>query len=92
MTDVLEELEECIPQGYDKDAMTEDMVIRDCLNRFLNDLSSRERTAFVRRYWYADSAADIAKTLHIKENAVYVMLSRTRAKLKKALEKEGIVL
>ncbi len=92
MAEVLDELEQCIPQGYDKDTMTEDMVIRDCLNRFLKGLSSRERTAFVRRYWYADSATDIAKLLHITENAVYVMLSRTREKLKKVLEKEGIML
>ena len=92
VSELLDELTQCLPAQYDWDSLTDDMVIRNCLNRFLRELSSRERRVFVRRYWYADSVTDIAKLLHTKENAVYVMLSRTRQKLKEALKREGIVL
>lgn len=47
---------------------------------------------FVKRYWYAESVAQIAETFGMKENSVFVKLMRLRKKLRKKLEKEGVVL
>ncbi len=89
---VLEELSSCIPDKSVAEDITEDIVIRETLNRFLKTLSETERRVFVRRYWYADTAGEIAVKLSITENRVYVLLHRARKKLKVMLEKEGITL
>jgi RNA polymerase sigma-70 factor (ECF subfamily) len=44
---------------------------------------------FLRRYWYASSAAEIAEEYGMRENSVNVLLHRTRKKLKDHLQKEG---
>ncbi len=89
---VLDELAECIPSSESPDAVTDAILIRDTLNAFLDTLALAEKTAFIRRYWYMDSISDIAKRLHKTNNAVCVLLHRTRNKLRLTLEKEGIVL
>lgn len=85
----LEELGDCVPVSG---GISDDWVIRDALNRFLVALPAKERRIFLRRYWYVDSAKDIAQTLGTSENSVNVTLYRTRQKLKKHFEKEGISL
>ena len=62
------------------------------LNNFLHSLPDRECDIFVRRYFYCDSTADIANRFAVKEPNVLVILSRTRKKLKKVLEKGGYTL
>ena len=44
---------------------------------------------FVRRYWYGDSLARIAKLYDMNEKTVATYLFRTRNKLKEYLRKEG---
>ena len=44
---------------------------------------------FVRRYWYADSVAAIARRLGVSENRVSVTLNRLRKKLKDHLNQRG---
>ncbi|MBQ9839361.1 MAG: sigma-70 family RNA polymerase sigma factor, partial [Oscillospiraceae bacterium] len=61
------------------------------INNFLGTLDKQTRMIFVRRYWYADSIADISAQYHMTENNVYVRLSRTRDKLKQYLKKEGFL-
>lgn len=89
---ILDELEACLPSAQTPDAVTDSMVIRDTLNRFLDTLSAKDKTVFLRRYWYMDSVAEIARALHTTDNHVYVLLHRTRQKLRTMLEKEGISL
>ena len=48
-----------------------------------------EGNVLVRRYFFAESIADIARRYGLTENHVTVMLSRTRKKLKAHLLKEG---
>lgn len=62
------------------------------LNGFLRSLPERDCDIFVRRYFYCDSTADIAKRFALKEPHVLVILSRTRKRLKNALEKGGFTL
>ena len=56
------------------------------------ELDTGNRVMFVKRYWYAESVAQIAETFGMKENSVSVKLMRLRKKLRKKLEKEGVVL
>ena len=59
------------------------------IDRFLDTLNAESRVIFLRRYWYGDSIADIARLVSLSENTVYVRLSRSRAKLREHLKKEG---
>ena len=45
---------------------------------------------FVCRYWYLDSIADIAQRYDFTESKVKTTLHRTRQKLSRQLEKEGM--
>ena len=88
----LDELAECIPDTQNTEDISEDIVIKDTLNRFLDSLPSEARNIFVRRYWYLLPIKEIAKEYRLSENKVAVILFRTRKKLKDELEKEGILL
>lgn len=86
----LEELEACVPWGNGN--MSEDLTIRDALNRFLGSLSREHRKVFLRRYWYLSPVKEIAEDYGISESKVKMILLRTREKLRARLESEGIVL
>lgn len=89
---ILDELAECIPDGKDTEHTVDSMIIRDVLNRFLNNLPTKTRKIFVRRYWYMSSVKEIADEYGLSESNVTVILFRTRKKLKNLLGKEGIAL
>ena len=61
------------------------------LNRFLGELTRQERYVFLRRYWYLDSLADIAKNTGFSGSKVASMLYRLRGRLKKQLIKEELL-
>lgn len=56
---------------------------------FLGGLDAEKRNIFVRRYWYLDSVADIAKRYGISESKVKTTLFRCRNRLREHLNKEG---
>ena len=87
---LLEEWRDALPDT-DGDP-TDDLAIRDALNRFLRQLPAEKRRVFIRRYWYGDTIATIAADRHATESAVKMTLSRIRGELKTFLEKEGIAL
>ena len=87
----LAELEECIPAAQEQEPWEEQEVTK-VLERFLRELDTGSRVMFVKRYWYAESVAQIAETFGMKENSVSVKLMRLRKKLRKKLEKEGVVM
>ena len=84
-----QEMELCIPDNR-RDAEMEGKELGRILSTFLRTLTPENRMVFVRRYWYADTVADIASRYGIRENAVMTRLSRTRDKLRIFLQKEGI--
>lgn len=86
----LEELEGCLPSADMTQALTDDIVIRDCLKRFLQALPTKQRWVFMRRYWNMDTVRDIADAMGTSEDHVGVMLSRARKRLKEMLRKDGI--
>ncbi|MBR3509886.1 MAG: RNA polymerase subunit sigma-70, partial [Lachnospiraceae bacterium] len=49
-----------------------------------------ECNVFLRRYWYSEEYAEIAKRYGMNLNSVKTSVFRTRGKLKAFLEKQGI--
>lgn len=88
---VLEELAESVCGGSDLQETMEAAELAAAVNRFLRTLAERERTMFLRRYWFAEPIADIARRYGIRENTVRSRLFRIREKLRRHLEKEGLL-
>ena len=87
---LLEELGDCVSNG---DTVFEEYAkkaLADALQKFLWALPMRDRTIFLKRYFYAMSVSDIARQLGMTENNVSKVLSRTREKLKHSLEVEDV--
>lgn len=84
-----QEMEACIPDRSREREM-EGKELGMVLDRFLRTLSPGNQMVFLRRYWYADTIAQIADRYDLSESAVQMRLSRTKAKLCTYLEKEGI--
>jgi RNA polymerase sigma-70 factor (ECF subfamily) len=87
----LEELEECLPGSFDLERTVEARELCRCIDRFLSGLPERERTIFVGRYFYVLTPEELAERVNMKSAGVKTVLYRTRAKLLKELEKEGIL-
>lgn len=61
----------------------------EAVNRFMRALPRREADVLVRRCFFTDTTAEIARRYGMTENAVKVTLWRARKKLKAYLESEG---
>lgn len=88
---VLEELEECLSSGDSVEARIENAELERALRCFVNTLRPKERQIFVCRYWYMDPVADICERFGWSESRVKTLLWRTRKKMKRFLEKEGLL-
>ena len=88
----LDELEECIPAtGVGTEEAVEAAELQRMINDFLHTLPEKECNVFLRRYWYSEEYAEIAKRYGMNLNSVKTSLFRTRGKLKAFLEKQGII-
>jgi RNA polymerase sigma-70 factor (ECF subfamily) len=85
----LDELDDCIPSGEDVEKSFDSAELGRTISCFLRSQPRRNRVIFLRRYWYYDSIAAIAKNFGMTENAVKQLLFRMRGQLKKHLESEG---
>ena len=85
------ELLQCVPNGQSVEAAADDTVLQ-CIRRFLEGQSDRDRALFLRRYFYLESVQELAAPFGMTASAVSTRLGRIRAKLKLELEKEGITL
>ncbi len=86
---VLDELRECLPADREVEDTAAAREMLRTLNRLLGALPERERGIFLRRYFFAEPTAQIAARYHITTQTALVILSRTRKRLRNALEKEG---
>ncbi len=86
----LEELGECIPNTENVEKALEAKELSGYIDRFLRELKENDRVVFLRRYWFCDSIADIAKLFGASEGKIKMQLSRTRQRLQKYLSEEGI--
>ena len=89
LTLAYEELEACLPSLEGEADATQ---FREFINRFLQRLPKETRVMFVRRYWYGESVAEIARNCGYSEEKVKSSLFRTRNKLREAMVKEEIYL
>ena len=85
----LEELDWALSSGDDPETQYLRKDLTRLLNDFLRSLPDTERRVFISRYWYMDSAADIASDFGFTQGKVRSMLMRTRNKLRVYLEEEG---
>lgn len=86
---VLEELEDCAADSKTVEEEIEERETARMIREFLDTLPSVERRVFLRRYWYLDSIASIARDFDFSESKTASMLYRIRQKLRKKLESEG---
>ena len=92
MTELLDELEECIPSSETVERTIEAKELSEVIDRWLMGLSREERALFVRRYWNGTSLSELASLWGSSPNKLAQKMFRLRAGLRAALEKEGITL
>ena len=88
----LEELDEIVADVNNVETELEKKALSKSLHTFLYSLPQRQCNIFIRRYFYLQPTAEIAEFYSLKESNVLMILSRTRHKLKKHLEREGYFL
>lgn len=85
----LDELSECVSGSYNIEGELMERQLENSIKAFLSRLSELDRTMFLRRYFYLEPHADVAKAFGISAHGLSVKLDRIRKKLRKHLEKEG---
>lgn len=88
----LEELEDCLPAPGRPEEHLEERETAALISRFLREQPALDRNLFLRRYWYLDSIADIARRFSLSESKVKTTLFRCRGQLRTYFEKEGHIL
>lgn len=86
----LDELSECIPALNTVEEEYAARELAQLINRFLDSLAYEDKFIFMRRYWYSDPLADIARMAGMSYGAASVRLHRTKTKLRNFLLKEGV--
>ncbi len=87
----LDELSECVASHSDVTREVETLEVAAGVQRFLNTLPDTERRIFVRRYWHMEPIASLAERFGYGQSRVKSMLHRTRAKLRRYLDEEGLL-
>ena len=88
----MEELEDCLASTTTIEEEFAERELTTIIESFLDSLSKENRVIFLRRYWFSDTYADIAKQVGLTENNVSVRLTRIRKELREyLLEREVIV-
>ncbi len=92
LTTITAELEQSIPAGDSTEKLTEEREITLSINRYLENISPRDRVLFTRRYFFAEKISEIAVKYSFSESLVKSSLMRSRKKLLKHFESEGIII
>lgn len=85
----LEELGECVSGTDDVSSALDKRELGNAITRFLRTQKERDRSVFLRRYFYLEDTGAIARRFAMREANVLQSLSRTRRKLKQYLIQEG---
>lgn len=85
----LEELEDCLSAPNTVENQYEQGELASAISDFLRTLDSEKRNLFIRRYWFSDNIAELAKRFELSESKVKSILFRVRKQLRKYLESEG---
>ncbi len=89
---LLSELGDIIFSQIDVEEEYEAKEVSKFISEFLHGSNVENRVIFLRRYWFSDSINDISVQFGMSESKVKSILYRMRKKLKKYLEKEGVIL
>ena len=88
----MEELEDCLASSATIEEEIEERRLTEIIESFLGSLSEKNRVIFMRRYWFSDSYADIAKQVGLTEKNVSVRLTRIRKELREYLIEREVLL
>lgn len=86
----MEELEDCLPAPNTVEAEVEAKELARVIEAFLDTLGEENRVIFLRRYWFSDSYADIARRTGIPEKSVSMRLVRIRKQMRKYLAEREV--
>ena len=87
----LVELENCLASTGNAEDELNAKALATAVDEFVARLPAVQRGVFMRRYWFFDSAKDIAARFGITENRVKVLLARTRRQLRSYLKREEYI-
>ncbi len=87
----MSELNETIPDTEDPTVLDDEGLGR-LINDFLRGEKEHIRHVFIRRYYFGDDIAEIARMYAFSVSKVKSMLFHTRNKLKKYLIEKGVAL
>ena len=88
----MEELEDCIASSMTIEDEIAEQELTKIIESFLDSLSKENRVIFLRRYWFSDTYADIAKQVGMTEKNVSVRLTRIRKELREYLIEREVLL
>jgi len=81
----MEELQDCLVSTITVEKEIAEQELTEMIEAFLDSLPRENRVIFMRRYWFSDTYADIAKMVGLTEKNVSVRLTRIRKQLRKYL-------
>lgn len=87
----LEELEHCLVSPSAVETEIESAELVRIIDHFLETLPQETRVIFMRRYWFADTCAQIAARVGLSEKNVSVRLTRTRKALRNYLTEQEVL-
>lgn len=90
-SDLLTELDECLPSGFSPEDAAEKAELAEALNAWLNSQSEKHQRLFILRYFNMCSVKETAKACAMSKTAVTTSLARLRGSLKKYLTEMGML-
>ncbi len=91
-TVAMEEIEPCLPSADTVERHMDSKELSGYIESFLEELPTDDRVIFMRRYWFCDSYAMIARLVGISQKNVSVRLTRLRRKLRQYLTENEVEL
>ena len=88
----MEELEDCLASSTTLEEEIAEHELTEIIEVFLDSLSKENRVIFLRRYWFSDTYADIAKQVGLTEKNISVRLTRIRKELREYLLEREVIL
>lgn len=88
-TDLLTELDECVPSDYTPEGAAEEAELSRAINDWLKSQSERSQRLFALRYFYAETVKSASRSCSMTENAGAAALLRMRKSLKNYLIERG---
>ena len=86
---LLSELNDCVPESVALDEVLERRRLSEVISAWLDTLSRADSALFVRRYWYGESVAALAREAGCTASQLTQRMLRLRRRLKAHLEAEG---